>query len=165
MRTRLYYHYLLTLIVVLFGISALSALSAAEQQDATSENPQLSEIADVVDAFNRALVTGDKTAALALLDDDVSIFEQGWVERSKSNYASEHLESDVEFSKAVTSTRTARSGSIVGDLAYLTTEGKFNGRFKDKDVNQVSIETMVLKKVQDQWRIVHIHWSSRKIQE
>ena len=38
---------------------------------------------EAADAFHDALDKGDRDAVLALLDDHVQIYEQGWVERSK----------------------------------------------------------------------------------
>jgi hypothetical protein len=58
-------------------------------------------------------------------------------------------------------TRHRRTGAILGNLAYITSESKVTGTFKSKPVNSVSIETMVLHKSPSGWKILHIHWSSR----
>lgn len=153
----------LSLVLILIGFF-IPAIATSEEQKATTaagETASFQEAASIVDAFHDALSRGDREAALAALDDQVQIFEQGWVERSKAEYASHHLESDAAFSKAVTSTQTARAGAVIGDLAYIATESRAAGRFKDKDVDSVAIETMVLRRDQAGWRIVHIHWSSR----
>jgi hypothetical protein len=34
------------------------------------------------------------------------------------------------------------------------------GAFKGKEIDIKSMETMVLKKVSEQWKIIHIHWSN-----
>ena len=115
-----------------------------------------------VDAFHAALSSGDAKAALGLLADDVQIFEQGEVERSKTEYGSHHLPSDIEFSRTTESRQTSRSGAALGDFAYVVSEGTITGRYKDKDIAMISIETMVLHHDPLGWRIVHIHWSSRK---
>jgi ketosteroid isomerase-like protein len=143
---------------------ALCLLLVVRPASATTD-PPVEEAAAVVDAFHAALTKGDRDAALALLDDDVRIFEQGWVERSKAEYAAHHLESDAEFAMAVSSAQTTRTGTIVGDLAYVATESASKGKFKDKDVDAISIETMVLRLSESGWQIVHIHWSSRKAKE
>jgi len=125
------------------------------------ENSAIAEPARTVDAFHDALTKGDGAAALALLDDNVQIYEQGWVERSKAEYASHHLASDAEFSAATVRTRTARSGVILGDVATVISEGNVAGTFKGKAIHSITLETMVLRREQSGWRIVHIHWSSR----
>lgn len=114
-----------------------------------------------VDAFHAALAKGDRDAALALLAEDIQIYEQGWVERSKAEYASHHLGSDMEFSAAVSSAQTARSGAVIGDMAYVVTEKRMTGKFNDKNIDSISLETAVLRRVEGNWRIAHVHWSSR----
>ena len=116
----------------------------------------------VVDAFHDALTNGDAAAALSCLDDTVQIYEQGWVEHTKADYASAHLPADVKFAAATKSSRTARSADVVGDLAYVSSEGRTTGSFEGKPVNSITLETMILRRTDSGWRIVHIHWSSRK---
>jgi ketosteroid isomerase-like protein len=115
-----------------------------------------------IDAFHAALSKGDAAAASALLEDDVQIFQQGEVERLKAEYASHHLPSDVEFSRATQSAQTSRTGASLDDIAYVISEGKITGTYKGKVIDLISIETMVLRHHPNGWRIVHIPWSSRR---
>jgi ketosteroid isomerase-like protein len=124
-------------------------------------SPEAAEAARVVDAFHAALSKNDANAALALLADDVLIFEGGYVERSKAEYASHHLGADAAFASAVPSTLMRRSGAANGDAAWIASESRTTGHYKDKAVDRLSTESMVLKKDAAGWRIVHIHWSSR----
>lgn len=118
-----------------------------------------------IDAFHAALAEGDRDAALALLAEDIQIYEQGWVERSKAEYAAHHLGSDMKFSAAVPSAQTSRSGVVVGDMAYITTEKRMMGKFNDKNIDSISLETAVLRRVERNWRIAHVHWSSRDVKK
>ena len=149
------------LFVIFLPACALTPGNAGPQTAVPETNAAVEGAARTVDAFHAALSKGDRSAALSLLDDNVQIYEQGWVERSKAEYAAHHLESDAAFSAATTSTRTARSGMALGDLAYVASEGTVTGAFKGKAVDSVTLETMVLRRDQSGWRIVHIHWSSR----
>lgn len=115
-----------------------------------------------VDNFHAALKRDDTTAAAALLADDALIFEGGGVERSKAEYAAHHLAADAAFASATTHKVTKRSGSTVGDFAWIATEGTTTGTYKDRAINSVSTETMVLRRTKGSWQIVHIHWSSGK---
>lgn len=157
---------ILAFLVGLFFVNAADAHESASPPAGKATTPaQSAEFRDAslaVDAFRAALSNGDDAAALALLADDIQIFEQGEVERSKMEYASHHLPSDIEFSRATQSTQTARMGAAVDDIAYVISEGKIAGRYKDKAVNLITIETMVLRRHSNGWRIVHIHWSSRR---
>jgi len=132
---------------------------AAPAADAVS--PEAGEAAKVVDAFHAALKQNNASAALALLSEDVLIFEGGYVERSKAEYASHHLATDAAFASAAPSSLLRRSAYADGDTAWISSETRTTGRYKDKAVDRLSTESMVLKKDVAGWRIVHIHWSSR----
>ena len=54
--------------------------------------------------------------------------------------------------------RIARSA---GDLAWIGSESELHASKDGKPVTLLSTETMVLRKTGADWRIVHIHWSSR----
>jgi ketosteroid isomerase-like protein len=132
---------------------------------AGGQAPSFEAAAATVDAFHAALAKGNRDGALALLGDDMQIYEQGWVERSKQEYASHHLASDIEFSAAVTRTQTKRGGTRIGNVAYVMTETKTMGTFEDKAINSIGLETMVVRRSGKAWRIVHIHWSSRDVKK
>jgi ketosteroid isomerase-like protein len=116
-----------------------------------------------VEAFHTALQKGDREGALSVLSEKVQIFESGWVERSRAEYAAHHLDSDIEFSKAVKSETNDITVLVDGAIAYVTSEGTMKGVFEGAPVNSVNLETAVLQRVGDNWKIVHIHWSSRKV--
>lgn len=117
--------------------------------------------AKIVDQFHAALAKNDTAAALALLTDDALIFEGGNAERSKAEYASHHAGADAAYAAAVPSLLLRRSGFADTTTAWIASESRATGRHKDKAVNRVSTESMVLRKTPDGWRIVHIHWSSK----
>ena len=117
--------------------------------------------AAVVDAFQAALKQGDTAAALTLLDPEAMIFEEGGAERSREEYASHHLGADAALAAATEATVARRSGRADGDLAWITSEGRTTGQFNGRAVDRLTVETMVLRRRADGWRIHHIHWSSR----
>jgi ketosteroid isomerase-like protein len=119
------------------------------------------EAATAVDAFHAALKAGDTAAALALMAPEVMIFEEGYVERTRDEYASHHLGSDAAFAAASEAVVERRSGWVDGDIAWITSEGRTTGQFNGRPVDRLTTETMVLKRHADGWRIHHIHWSSR----
>lgn len=117
--------------------------------------------ARVVDAFHAALEHGETDAALALLADDVLIFEGGGAERSKAEYAEHHLAADAAFSAAVPSVRSRRTARADTDSAWVASESRTTGEFNGRPIDSLSAETMVLRHEADGWRITHIHWSSQ----
>lgn len=122
--------------------------------------PSARPAAAVIDAFHAALRRGDTKAALSHLSDNALIYEAGGVERGRREYASHHLGADSAFAQAVPGTVTRRTGEAVGAVAWIATEGRTTGTYKDKAVDRVTTETMVLRRVAGAWKIVHIHWSS-----
>ena len=116
--------------------------------------------AAAVDAFHAALAAGDREGALAALDSEVVIFEGGGAEMSREEYAGHHLGGDMEFVRAVKTEVTDRQRHTEGDVAWVLTRSHTAGRFRDRDIDVDGVETMVLRRTGDQWRIVHIHWSS-----
>ena len=114
-------------------------------------------------AFHAALASGNTTTALELLAEDVQIFESGGVESSRAEYASHHLASDAAFSAAVPRTLVSRTEGEDGASAWVMSVEMVVGTFRDRTINSRSVETMMLRKTDGQWRIIHIHWSSQDI--
>ena len=118
---------------------------------------------DTVLAFHTALTHGDTGAALALMAENALIFESGGVERSRAEYAEHHLKADAEFSAAVSRTLVDRSSDEDGNTAWVMSVETVKGSYRDRAINSRSVETMLLRRLNRQWRIVHIHWSSANI--
>ena len=149
------------------GLAAVLAMSPVSAHGPASQHAEPSALsvsardaAAVVDAFHAALKRGDTRSAAAALAEDALIFEEGEAERSRAEYVARHLPADAAFSKAVSSTVTRRAGGSAGALAWIATEGRTTGTFKGKAVDRVSAETMLLRRIGNEWKIAHIHWSS-----
>lgn len=139
---------------------ALGHGSPLGSPSAAAFEPSARAPAVVVDAFHAALAAGKIPAALAHLSEDTVIFESGGVERGKAEYASHHAAADAAFAQAVPSRITRRAGRASGDVAWILTEGRTTGTYKEKPVDRVTTETMLLRREGGVWRIVHVHWSS-----
>lgn len=135
------------------GLALLLALAmppASAQSQAPSE---------VVDAFHFALRSGDRRKALELLAADITIFEQGRVERSRTEYAKAHLAEDIAFAAATQRTVARRSARLLGNAAWVMSINRNRGKFNNRPIDFTTDETMVLTRTGGKWRIVHIHWS------
>ena len=117
---------------------------------------------ETVAAFHQALASGDKDKALAYLSPEIAIYESGFVERSRDEYASSHLGNDMEFAKGATRKVLKQSERIDGNTAVVWEETETLGTMRGKPVHVLGIETAVLEKKGDDWTIVHVHWSSRR---
>lgn len=130
-------------------LTAFSPISAAQ------DDPRA-----IAESFSRALAAGDEKTARALLLPDVLIYESGGVESSAAEYAGHHLPADMAFLAKLKRTQLSQSSGGNGATAWVATRSRLTGRFKNKDVDLDSTETLVMTRTENGWRIAHIHWSS-----
>jgi SnoaL-like domain len=155
---------LVAVIAVASGV-ALSSASANERHAAGTPTSLPPDVLSTVTAFHEALSAANGAAVEALLSPTVVIMESGNIERSREEYAGHHLPADLKFMRAMTYTLQRQSGDAIGDLAWVASEATLVGEYQGKPVNLVSMESLLLRKEQASWRIVHIHWSSRSQSE
>jgi ketosteroid isomerase-like protein len=136
---------------------AIAAASLTAATSALAADPK-----DVLASFHSALVAGDKPKALELMAPDVAIYESGFVEGTRNEYASHHLADDMAFAKTTTRKVLKHSERIEGNFAIIWEETETTGTSRGKDVHFFGTETAVLEKKADTWSITHVHWSSRK---
>lgn len=117
-------------------------------------------VAATVLRYHAALESGDSLAALALLADDAIVLESGGVE-SRAEYRSHHLASDIAFARAVKGVRSPVRVVVRGDAAWASSTSTTQGTYRDRTINSVGAELMVLMRSADGWKIAAIHWSSR----
>ena len=118
------------------------------------------EAAKTVIAFHSALNSGDEQKTRILLDDAVIIFEGGGIERSAEQYANHHMKSDIAFLSNMQVTLLEHQVQGDSDMAVSMARSKIQGKYKDKDMDIETMETIVLEKQAGTWKIVHIHWSN-----
>jgi ketosteroid isomerase-like protein len=136
---------------------SLMALSAATLSLAGPPDP-----ASVVQDYHAALVAGDRDAALGTLSEDLILFEDGVAETLKE-YASSHLKGDIKFSATAKRELIKRETIEGDDTASVCSLYRVEGRIGSRKVKVDSAETMILKQMNDGWKIVHIHWSNRRL--
>ena len=76
-------------------------------------------------------------------------------------YSSHHLMGDMAFSSAIETEILEQTKKIVGDVAWVMTRSRRTGTYREREINSIGVETVVLHHVKAGWRIAHIHWSSR----
>ena len=162
-----------TSLVLVIGLGSAVTAEAQTKPAAHAHHPQPTAIAPmdvpataipavaVVERFGKALATADFKTVESLLDADVLILETGGAERSRQEYLGHHAISDAQFLKGTHSQLQRRRARIAGDLAWVGSESELHATKDGKPMTLLSTETMVLEKTGADWRIVHIHWSSR----
>lgn len=148
--------------VLLLGSAFLSGLFALQPAQAQEAATALDEgaIQAVIEAFHTALAAGDSSGALRHLHPEVAVYESGHAE-TLAAYRSGHLASDMEFSRAV-AFETLRYSVVAGsELSLYLREYRVTGTFREREIDAHGVETMVLERTPEGWKIRHIHWSSR----
>ncbi|MCI0432251.1 MAG: nuclear transport factor 2 family protein [Gemmatimonadetes bacterium] len=143
------------LVIILIAIFLTPALAAAQEPVRDRDR---SEVREVVHSFHAALAAGDSAAAIRYLHEDVTIYESGRAE-TLADYRSGHLRSDVAFAQAVQRARTSEDVQLWQDIALYTSQTRTTGRYRGRDIDSRGVESMLLVRTTDGWRIRHIHWS------
>lgn len=141
------------------ALGALVAATAAPTAMAAQSGDEAA-VRAVVTGFKDALRSGDGEAAVRHLHSDVRVFEGGHSE-TLEEYRSGHLAADMRFLSAVETATTWESVEVEGDLALYLSRNHTTGTVGDREIDAQGVETMVLRRTDDGWRILHIHWSSR----
>lgn len=118
-------------------------------------------VRSVIDAYHGALASGDSTTALALLHPDVRILESGGVETFEE-YRSGHLSGDIAFAAAVPRERSEIEVVVEGNVAWAWSTSTSQGEYRGREIVSEGAELAVLRRMEGVWRIVAIHWSSRR---
>jgi ketosteroid isomerase-like protein len=146
-------------VAMLFG-GRLSSLHAATEITTATAVSDSSEVVAAVAKFHAALASGDSSGALALLASDAVVLESGGVE-TRADYGAHHLKADIDFARAVPSTRTVTRVTVQGDAAWVVSTSLTQGEMNGRAINSVGAELTVLRRTPAGWRISAIHWSSR----
>ena len=140
-----------SIMLLLAGLLGLAATPIAVAEDAAA----------IADALHTALATGDEAVVRRLLDESVLIYESGGVEASLEEYAGHHMPADMAFTGAIEREVLQRQVFESGEQAVVSTRSRLNGTYRDKPIDLDATETLVLSRTGGEWRIVHVHWSSR----
>lgn len=133
----------------------------AANSPASAVDKQAQPAVAVVEQFSKALQAANFDQVRALLADDALILESGGAERSREEYLGHHAISDAAFLKGAHVQVKQRTARTEGPLAWVGTESELHATKDGKALTLLSTETMILKRTGADWRIVHIHWSSR----
>ncbi len=118
---------------------------------------------EVVESFHKAMASGVRADVESKLDPAAVIFETGYVESSRAEYADHHLAQDMAYAKSSSVEVLKRTLREEGNWAIVLSETKTTDRSGKAPVVYAGTETMVLKRSGDAWLISHVHWSSHKL--
>lgn len=144
--------------------AALVALPLTRPAHASASAEEVAAVTATVEGFHAALKAGDAQAATALLAPDVVVLEGGYLE-TREEYLAHHLAADIAFSQAVDTQRGPLNTQIDGAVAWTHATSTSTGTFKSRDIHSAGVESMVLSRTPDGWRIRSIHWSSHALKQ
>lgn len=114
----------------------------------------------VVDAFREAMAAGDRSGVVAELAADVVVYEQGFEERGRDAYAEHALANDLTFASLVKREQLGREAWEDGNLAWVLVRSVDRGNFDGRRLELENTETLLLRRTDLGWKIVHIHRSA-----
>jgi ketosteroid isomerase-like protein len=117
--------------------------------------------AETVDAFHAALRNKDTAGALSLLDRGLVVFEFGTADPTVEAYALRHLPFDMDVAVATRwKLETRKLGGEGGERWVLSTYRVTGSQPDGKPIDLAMLETVILRRSGDAFRIVHFHWST-----
>ena len=117
--------------------------------------------AETVDAFHAALRAKNTAGALSLLDRGLVVFELGTVDPTVEAYAFQHLPFDMDVAAATQwKLETRRLGGEGGERWVLSTYRVTGTQRDGTPIDLITLETVILRRAGDLFRIVHFHWST-----
>jgi ketosteroid isomerase-like protein len=145
------------------AILALLAMPHAARAEAAQLDVPDSAAAVVatVDRFFAALTAGDLDKVAAELDPNLIVLEGGGAEHSAQEYLAGHAKDDAKFLAGARHSLVRRTARVAGSLAWVASESELVVEREGKPETIASAETMILRPRGRDWKIVHIHWSSR----
>lgn len=142
---------------LVFGVGRGNGRGAAARAGIGEDS---AAVAAVVQRYHAALAAGDSAAALSLLSPHAVILESGGIE-TRDEYRSHHLPGDIAFARSVRSERGPIRVRVQGDVAWASSTSTTQGTYRERPVDSLGAELMVLERTVEGWKISAVHWSSR----
>jgi hypothetical protein len=154
------HHRLLTSLLGLF-LGLVGLPTGGQTQEETTTNPSM----EVCRAYFSAMDSSDLDKAESLFARESMIFESGGVEGSWHKYREHHLGPEIEAVKSFTTTLKEPTQVISedGSMAMIAWPIEYDIVFKKRNpINSRGAVTFVLVLQDGEFKINHLHWSSRR---
>lgn len=140
-------------------LAAALALSVAPIGQTTSGS---AKVVEWLVAYDRAFNAKDLQQLATFYHPEVTIFEGGGVNNGWADYRDHHLGPELRTFENLQFTHRNVTVHLLGETAYITSEYALKARVNDRDVDSSGLETLVLVKSGDGWKIRHSHTSARR---
>jgi ketosteroid isomerase-like protein len=118
--------------------------------------------AQIVEAYHKALGGSDPQAVLKFMANDADVFEQGFVDPARDDYAKASLARDMDFAAKTKREVQSQQSSADANLAWVETLTRTSGTYENGKVDLSGAETVILRKDGNDWKIVHVHRSAHE---
>jgi len=116
---------------------------------------------EAVDRFHAALRAKNTAGALSMLDRGLVVFEFGVVDPTVEAYGLRHMPWDMDLAGITTwKLETRRVGGEGNERWVLSTYRVTGKQTNGKLIDQTTLETVILRRSGELFRIVHFHWST-----
>lgn len=133
--------------------------------ESTPTPDQTPVVMGIVADFHRAVEEGYREGVIRLLDENLIVFETGFVEASRAEYVGSHLDADLQYAITVKRQVVHSEAMVSGNVAFVLSQTRNMGEFAGQKINLSNTETMVLRLGPDGWKIAHIHWSGHELKD
>jgi ketosteroid isomerase-like protein len=141
------------------ALALATVLGCAAGADAGAQAPRIPS--ETVDAFHAALRKKDTAGALSLLDRSLVVFEFGQVDPTVEAYGLRHLPFDMDVAVATQWKLETRRAGGEGNERWVLSTYRVTGKHRDgTPIDQTTLETVLLRRSGEAFRIVHFHWST-----
>lgn len=122
---------------------------------------------EVLDTFHAALRKNQPDAVLAVLAKDAVLYEQGFAETTRDEWARKQLGNAIAFARDTDRRVVRRQSGQSGDAAWVISTTQTVLDVSGRQVVLEGAETAILRRqnAQDNWQIVHLHWSAHEADE
>jgi ketosteroid isomerase-like protein len=158
---------ILSLILILTTGLVFGQHSNHKNHENMSGSPDTEAVKEVLISYKNALESLDVSGTQKLFAENAAIFENGKYEGTYQDYLDHHIEPELGHFKEFTFSDYNVTIRMEGDIAvaYETYNYKIvTAGDESRTIERQGVATSVLKKINDNWKIIQNHGSSRAIQ-
>ncbi len=145
---------------------AVMALTAVNAQEPTISSEEEAVVA-IMKKYKEALQNKTTEGTFELFSADSKVFEQGGIEGTYANYIEHHLGPELshfnrfEFSDYMIQVEVGIPYAFTTETYTYTIELQAEKGASPRIIKRKGVATSILKKTDDQWKIIKTHSSSR----
>lgn len=158
---------LLPLILIMFVITS----SGQEQRNATTSANEVNKeaVLKVMKSYKDALQNLTTEGTFKLFSKDSEVFESGGVEGTYAHYIEHHLGPELghfekfEFTDYEINVQVDAAYAFTTETYVYTIVLKADEKSNTKTIKKKGVATSILKKIDETWKIIKTHSSSRNV--